>query len=418
MDKSVVISTGEKLDTRRSLVHEDSIEYPHTLFLEDGVAVFNEQMELLPLISDFLSHYRKGHSDLSVKTYANNLLYLVKFLTTYDENHIGSLRDNCLLTVHATEIQRYFDYCKKDKCKDGKPKRAISGKTIQNRDAAYSRFFSEFLCNPPAGYRTIRYEEDPYERGRLAGAAKESLIKPALFLDVEALILVANHEREKCLIQFMFDSGVRRAEVKDILQDSILQLSRGLRRSVIVDDETFQIASEYVSMEIRGNKARGREAKHRNTVVSKATINRVQRYHSSIEYKKHKRQWGDRPLPAFLNQEGNAYTARSVSKLIKKLSKRALKLGLIKVELSPHKLRHGFGAMLLNSEDLGKTQLDRLLLLQQCLGHKSLDTTQMYTKIPVGVWERFLDRNGIALKRHQLMKKLQDRTRAKKGIAK
>lgn len=413
MDKSVVISSGRKLDISKSVAHEDFEEYPNVLLLAEGVAVFNDQMELLPLISDFLTDYRRNHSDKSVNTYANNLRYLVKYLITHDDNHIGTKRDDCLLTVHATEIQRYFDYCRRDKDKRGLDKPALGGKTLANRDATYGRFFSEFLCNPPAGYKLMR-EENPYENGSLVVAAKESLIRPALFTDIEALIFVANHEREKSLIQFMYDSGVRRAEVKDISQESILQLSRESRKSIIVGGNTIQIPSDYVSIEIKGNKGRGREAKYRYTVVSKETINRVQRYHSSLEFKKHKRKWSDTPVPAFLNQNGNPYTEKAVSKLIKKLSKRALKLGLINSPLSPHKIRHGFGAMLLNSEDLGKSQLDRLLLLQQCLGHESLDTTQKYTKIPVGVWEKFVDHNGVPLKRYQLMKKLKDRTRVKR----
>ncbi|MGR5323293.1 tyrosine-type recombinase/integrase [Vibrio sp. DNB22_17_1] len=414
MDRAVKISSGGKLDTSISVAHENSDIYPDVLLVGEGVAVFNEQMELLPLISDFLTHYRRSHSDHSIKTYAHNLLYLVKYLTTYDENHIGSKRDDCLLTVHSTEIQKYFQYCRSDKHKDGSNKIAIQGSTISNRDATYGQFFSDFLCKPPAGYKLMR-EEDPYENGSLIGAAKESLIKPALFLDIEALILVANHERERCLIQFMYDSGVRRGEVEDILQANILSLSRGVRQSIIVDHETFQVSSPYVAMEIKGNKGRGRETKDRSTVVSKETINRVQKYNSSLEYKKHKRKWGKTPMPAFLNENGNSYNARSVSKLLNKLSKRALKLGLIKAPLSPHKIRHGFATMLLHSDDLGKAEIDRLLLLQQCLGHKSLGTTQKYTKIPFGVWERFVDSDGIALKRYQLMAKLKNRTRPKKG---
>jgi integrase/recombinase XerC len=410
MDNSVVISASKKLDVSNSVAHEDCDVYPNVLLCAEGVAVFNEQMELLPLISDFLTHYRTNHSDHSVKTYANNLLYLVKHLTTYDENYIDSKRDDCLLTVHVTEIQKYFQYCRNDKEDTGLEKRSIGGKTISNRDATYNRFFSEFLCNPPAGYKLLR-DENPYENGSLVVAAKESLIRPALFSDIEALILVAFHEREKCLIQFMYDSGVRRGEVESIFQENILRLSRECRKSIIVDVNTIQIPSDYAAMEIKGNKGRGREIKYRNTVVSKETINRVQRYHSSLEYKKHKRKWGKAPMPAFLNQSGNPYTPNAVSKLISKLSNRALKLGLIHKPLSPHKIRHGFGAMLLNSEDLGKSQLDRLLLLQQCLGHKSLTTTEGYTKIPVGVWAKFVDRNGIALKRYQLMKKLKARTR-------
>ncbi|SHO19442.1 Thymidylate synthase [Moritella viscosa] len=417
MDNAAVLSSKEKIDTSRSVAHEDFEEYPNTLLLANGVAVFNDQMELLPLTSDFLTDYRRNNSDQSVKTYAKNLRYLVKYLTTYDDYHIGSKRDDCLLTVHATEIQKYFDYCRCDKDKNGTDKHPVGGKTLSNRDATYARLFSEFLCNPPAGYKLMR-EEDPYENGSLVVVANDSLIKPALFSDIEALILVANHEREKCLVQFMYDSGVRRAEVKSILQESILQLSRESRKSVIVDETTIQIPSEYAAMEIKGNKGRGKKAKFRNTVVSNETLNRVQKYHSSLEYKKHKRKWGNTPVPAFLNQDGNPYSEKAVSKLIKKLSKRALKLGLINYLLSPHKIRHGFGAILLNSEDLGKSQLDRLLLLQQCLGHKSLTTTEEYTKIPVCVWDKFVDSNGISLKRYQLMKKLKDRTRAKKGSIK
>ncbi|EKO3591685.1 tyrosine-type recombinase/integrase [Vibrio metschnikovii] len=415
MDNAVVISAGKKLDTSNSLAHEELDEYSNLLFVTNGVAVFNEKMELLPLISDFLNHYRQNHSDKSVKTYANNLRYLVEYLTTHDKNHIGSNRDDCLLTVHASEIQSYFNYCRSDKDKNGESKEVIKGKTIQNRDATYGCFFNEFLCNPPAGYQLIR-TENPYEQGSLTVNAKDTLIKPAHFLDIEALIRVANHEREKCLIQFMYDSGVRRQEVEGIKQESISRLSRRASQSIIEDDDTIKIPSDYVAMEIKGNKGRGREAKYRETVVSKETINRVQKYHSSIEYKRHKRKWAGSSVNAFLNAHGNPYTASSVSKLVKKLSDRAIRLGLIKTRISPHKIRHGFGAMLLNSDDLGETQLDRLLLLQQCLGHSSLNTTEAYTKIPVGVWEKFVDRKtGKTLKRHELMKKLKDRTKAQKG---
>ncbi len=415
MDNAVVNSGGHEIDTSNSLAHEELNEYPHLLLLADGVAVFNEKMELLPIISDFLTHFKQEHSDKSVKTYANNLRYLVEYLTTHDENHIGSNRDDCLLTVHVTEIQRYFKYCRSDKDKNGENKKVISGKTLVNRDATYSRFFSEFLCNPPAGYKLMRVE-NPYELGSLTVDAKDTLIKPALFSDIEALIRVANHEREKCLIQFMYDTGVRRQEVGSITKESILQLSRSSRKSIIEDEDTIKIPSDYVAMEIKGNKGRGREPKYRETVVSKETINRVQKYNSSVEYKILFRKWTGRTAPAFLNAYGNPYSPSAVSNLLKKLSERALKLGLIKKPISPHKLRHGFGAMLLNSDDIGKTQLDRLLLLQQCLGHGSLDVTQAYTKIPVGVWEKFVDRKtGKTLKRHELMKKLKDRTKAKKG---
>lgn len=417
MEKAVVISSGESIDVSTSVAHEDFDGYPYKLLLAEGVAVFNENMEVLPILSDFLTHYRREHSDQSVRTYACNLVYLINYLTTHDKNHIVSKRDDCLLTVDAIDIQKYFDYCRSGgDSNNEKEKRSTHSATISNRDATYGRFFTKFLCNPPSGYKLYR-EDNPYESGGLARTSKDQLIKPAQFSDIEALVQVANHEREKALIQFMYDSGVRRGEVEGITQESILQLSRESRKSIIVDEYTFQISSEYVSLEIKGNKGRGRDPKFRHTVVSKETINRIQKYHSSIEFKRLKRKWGGNP-PAFLNKDGNPYTARGVSKLIVKLSKRALKLGLIKKPISPHKIRHGFAAMLLNSNDLGETQLDRLLLLQQCLGHTSLKTTEAYTKIPFGVWDKFIGIDGNELKRYQLMKKLKDRTRAKKGSTK
>ncbi|PNI01217.1 tyrosine-type recombinase/integrase [Vibrio diazotrophicus] len=418
MDKLVVISSGKTLDVSSSVAHEDLEEYSNVLLLADGVAAFNEKMELLPLISDFLTHYRMKHSDKSVVTYGKNLCYLVKYLTTYDDEYKNSRRDDCLLTVHANSIQQYYLYCRKDEDKEGNTKTPVSARTIENRDATYASFFGEFLCNPPSGYKCFRFEENPYENGGLARVAKKSLIVPAQFSDVAALIQVAKHEREKCLIQFMYDSGLRRAEVKDVLQRDILSLSRQERNSLIVDEQTFCIPSPYSILTVKGNKGRGREAKYRNTIISNETINRVQKYNSSIEYKKHKRKWGQTPMPAFLNSNGNPYTANAVSKLVTKLSKRACKIGLINKPISPHKIRHGYGAVVLNSDDLGDSQLDRLLLLQQCLGHDSLDTTQEYTKIPVEVWDKFADSKGKELNRHELMKKLRDKTRLRQGAIK
>lgn len=413
MDKTVVISSVGELDVSNSVAHEDLESYPKVIFLGKGVAVFNDQMELLPLVSSFLTHYRKEHSDKSIVTYANNLRYLVQYLTTHDDLHIDSERDECLLEVHASEIERYYDYCRSHNHNDGKEKISLSGGTISNRDATYSRFFSHFLCNPPAGYKQLRLE-NPYEKGNLTLGAKSSLIKPALFPHIEALIRVANHEREKCLVQFMYDCGIRRAEVESISYQTISKLSMENRKSIIEDEVTIKIPSEYASLLVEGNKGRGRIAKPRYTVISKESINRVQKYHSSIEYKRHKRKWGGNP-PAFLNQNGDPYTARGVSKLINKLSVRAQKLGLIHFHISPHKIRHGFAAMVLNSEDLGDSKLDRLLLVQRCLGHKELSTTEEYTRIPSEVWDKFVDRDGVEFKRYQLMKKLKDRTRGKRG---
>ena len=70
----------------------------------------------------------------------------------------------------------------------------------------------------------------------------------------------------------------------------------------------------------------------------------------------------------FVNYKGEVITSRAVQKIIKQMGE---KVGL---EIHPHMLRHTFATDLLNKGA-------DIRMIQELLGHESLNTTQIYTHI-------------------------------------
>ncbi len=83
----------------------------------------------------------------------------------------------------------------------------------------------------------------------------------------------------------------------------------------------------------------------------------------------------------FLNRNGGPLTDRSVGRLVKRYAREA---GINRT-VSPHVLRHSFATHLLEAG------VD-LRLIQEMLGHVSLDTTANYARVAVGRWRDSYDR--------------------------
>lgn len=148
--------------------------------------------------------------------------------------------------------------------------------------------------------------------------------------------------RDKAILELLYSSGLRLAEVQ----------------GVTIRDIDF--TRHLIRITGKGNKTRivPFGSKARESLVMWLKVYRI---------------WvGDfvQDSPVFITRKGNALTPRQIENRVKL---QALRSG-VSVDLHPHLLRHCFAShMLSNSGDLRA--------VQEMLGHSSLSTTQIYTQL-------------------------------------
>lgn len=149
--------------------------------------------------------------------------------------------------------------------------------------------------------------------------------------------------RDRAILETMYSAGLRVSETVG-LNDEDLDLAEGLLR-------------------VRGKGRRERLAPigsyARRALQRWLTVRRVS-----------SRQPAGAAAPVFVNKFGNRLTTRSVARM---LEKHLISTGL-DLRTSPHSLRHSFATHLL---DHGAD----IRSVQELLGHKSLNTTQIYTHV-------------------------------------
>lgn len=139
-----------------------------------------------------------------------------------------------------------------------------------------------------------------------------------------------------------------------------LLYSTGLRVSELVQLNVSDLDTE--KHEIR---VMGKREKERIVMVGDQARRAVAHY-LDLERNRYAKKAREKAL--FLNQHGKRLTSRSVQRLFERLSR------LTGKTLTPHVLRHSFATTLLsNGADLR--------VVQEFLGHASLQTTQIYTHV-------------------------------------
>lgn len=403
--KTIVID-DEQFNLKDSLISEEleMSEVPAGVVSIKGVVVLGAQFQVLPMISKWLTYGLRYNriAPGAARTYGSNLGYFLEYLQSHPVFK-DTKSDNALLEVEEHNILEYITYMKDTL--------GLKSTTIRNRDASFMSFFGDYLCATRGNKPALR-EDNPYEDGLISASANSRLVEMCSIDELVALLQSSKSERERALIQFMYDSGVRRSEACKISKQQFTDALEFERRSVIIDDRTLQVPSVYKPFYVAGVKGRRRETKQRNTVVSEISLIRVKRYHSSPLYRKFSRKYGSNG-PAFLNSEGNPYTPSSISKLFARLSKRALKRGAIKRGIHPHMMRHGFAGSVLRSPDLGSDAVERLMTVKECLGHAHLSTTQIYTSLPYDIYGTLCDDNGQVLTRSAIMERVYSKTKLK-----
>lgn len=372
-----------------------------------GAVLFDDDERVHPIVSSYLSrNYRNTLiADASVESYGQRISYLLDHLETMVEFE-NSERDDALLSVTIGRLEGYLATLSND---------GLAPKTIQGRDAAYHHLFTKYLCKSLDGKQALR-EDNPYEGGFLWSGKANALgiIQPCSMAELEQLILHALSERERCLIQMVYDSGVRESEIPRITLKAIQDALEFQKLQFVPDtipNDAAPFKALYCPLSLSGSKGRRNQIKPRITLVSRTTLERIEDYHRTPLYRKFAKQYpSPAETPAFFNAQGTPHTTKSVEKLFDRVSKRARKAGKIKRAISPHKLRHGGAYTLLSSPDLGHDYLDRLVTLAKSWGHNSATTSEGYTMIPHDIFQKLIQPNALEKTKEGEMQKLRERT--------
>lgn len=383
----VITVRGKTLEFSESPTRRDNtseVSPTHEAVKLTGAAVFDDDERLMPLISGFLSHGLRNAliSEQSALTYGRNLGYAHEYLMGRREFR-DCERDSAFLEIRTHVIEEYFAHLREVE--------EISKKTLRNRDCALMSFFNNSLCRGVDDVPAPRTAPNPYFAGYLSPRPNKSLVVACSLNNLRELILATQSERERCLLQFMYDTGLRRSEVPRVTLKAIDDALRFQDTLFISRGVSEPINADYCPLRIDGSKGPADSFKPRDTLVSRATLLRVKKYHASPLYRMYKDQFPNaEETPAFLNSEGGQYTARSISKLLERTSTRALSLMKIDSMISPHKLRHGSAYALLRTPDIGTDYLDRLVSVQKTLGHSQLKTSETYTQIPFDLYQKLV----------------------------
>jgi integrase/recombinase XerD len=167
--------------------------------------------------------------------------------------------------------------------------------------------------------------------------------------EIERILKVANENRDRAILEFLYGSGLRVSEL------------------VNLDLKDVSLSSGTV-------KCFGKGSKERMVPIGKLAINAIENF---LTERRNEGQTLNGRSPLFVDKQGKRIKRLAIWQIVKRLAKRAE----IHKELSPHTLRHSFATHLLeNGADLRA--------VQELLGHASVVTTQLYTHISKGHLKR------------------------------
>ncbi|MGM9813681.1 MAG: tyrosine recombinase [Candidatus Enteromonas sp.] len=275
--------------------------------------------------------FSRNYSAQTVKSYANDVQVFLRYLS--EQGIPSNAVDDGIITSFLAE-----------QLKQGTSKRTLS------RRLSALRLFYRYLSER----RSDEYPNNPFLG--YSAPKVETKYPVALFLDQVGELLRKNAERED---EFM----VRDQAILELLYAS------GMRASELVSLSAH-------SMDYRNRVIRvyGKGKKERLVPFGKSAETWMKRYATELRpnllarIKDPMKRGNTRAF--FLNAKGNPLTVRGLEYILHGIEE---KTGL-SLDLHPHELRHTFATHLLdNGADLR--------LIQELLGHESINTTQIYTHL-------------------------------------
>lgn len=278
-------------------------------------------------LARFLQHLRveRGASPHTLKSYREDLETFVEYFSEED----GSYPDPAALS--SVDLRGYLSALHE----------AGYAKTSIARKLASLRSFYRF------GQREGWVENNPAKALRNPRKARKL---PHFLSTGEIGKLLATPPadvpmglRDRAILETLYSAGLRVSELVG-LNDGDIDFEQGIVR------------------------VRGKGRKERLSPLGSYAIRALRRWHRARQLSSKEPQGRDAPV--FVNRFGTRLTSRSVGRMLEK----HLRESGLDGRTSPHTLRHSFATHLL---DRGAD----IRSVQELLGHKSLETTQIYTHV-------------------------------------
>lgn len=191
------------------------------------------------------------------------------------------------------------------------------------------------------------------------------------YLEVSPVELITYPKKEIRLPKF-----VEYKELEELFSIPDINTPLGIRNLLILEllYASGLRVSELVSIKINDIDIKNKEIR----VIGKGSVERIVYFgeyakdalEDYLEYSRNELLNGKYSEYLFINKNGTNLTDRGVRMIIDSI----LKSASIKTHISPHTLRHTFATHLLNEGA-------ELKVVQELLGHKNLQTTEVYTHI-------------------------------------
>ena len=288
-------------------------------------------LNYLPEVKEFLRHLKTEarYSPLTIYGYQTDLFLFYRFLMNIQEDNGGSTNFTPipLTSIRKSDIRSFLYFLDSEK--------KYSDRSLHRKICCLRSFFKFCLQE---GYITI----DPCK------AIKTPKIEKSIpiFMDDEEykiFLQAAKSLRDHLLLRILLATGMRVSEIEALNIDHIdhanctvkVVKGKGKKQRIIdIDPVTIQLMDEYIKKE-RG-------------------IPKVPEDNAAL----------------FLNRHGTRLSKRTIQRIVKRCRENA---GLQK-KITPHKCRHTTGRLLLEGG------MD-IRVIQEEFGHKSLSTTEIYTKV-------------------------------------
>lgn len=299
------------------------------------VQEMNEELKVvlnhLPEVKEFLRHLKieARYSALTIYGYQTDLLLFFRFLNEFRNGHDGAkdFKQIPLTEITKSDIRNFLYFLDSEK--------KYSDRSLHRKICCLRSFFK--FCHQE-GY----VQADPTK------AIKTPKIEKSIpiFMDDEEYKLfleAAESLRDQLLLRILLATGMRVSEVEALNINHIDQINC-----------TVKVV-------------KGKGKKQRIIDIDPVTINLM---HQFIQNERGVARNPEEKDALFLNRQRTRLSKRTIQRIVKKCREKA---GIGK-KITPHKCRHTTGRLLLEGG------MD-IRVIQEEFGHKSLSTTEIYTKV-------------------------------------